>query len=162
MEYSQHCYITRPIRFCPKICYVGGRMISAPTWRILYNFIFTEMRFAFSADNCSASLKRIYKVLENTLYWLASANRRAIKQAVTSLTAERPPGNGETGSFLRPRFGLRLGYVWDASSSSRRSVMFFRLMPRVEPLCSRAETVGGSMPATPRTIRDRLKPTMKR
>ena len=37
---------------------------------------------------------------------LASANRWAIKQAVISLTAERPPGNGETGSFLRPRFGL--------------------------------------------------------
>ena len=25
----QHCYISRPIRFCSKICYVGGRIISA-------------------------------------------------------------------------------------------------------------------------------------
>ena len=31
MEYLQHCYISWPIWFCPKICDVGGRMISAPT-----------------------------------------------------------------------------------------------------------------------------------
>ena len=27
----QHCYISRPIRFCSKICDVGGRLIAAPT-----------------------------------------------------------------------------------------------------------------------------------
>ena len=27
----QHCYISRPIRFCSKICHVGGRLIAAPT-----------------------------------------------------------------------------------------------------------------------------------
>ncbi len=27
----QHCYISGPIRFCSKICYVGGRLIAAPT-----------------------------------------------------------------------------------------------------------------------------------
>ncbi len=31
MEYLQHCYISRPIWFCPKICNVGGRLIAAPT-----------------------------------------------------------------------------------------------------------------------------------
>ena len=44
-------------------------MISAPTWRILYNFIFAEMRFAFSADDGSTKLKRIYEVLKDTLYY---------------------------------------------------------------------------------------------
>ena len=48
------------------------------------------------------------------------------------------------------------------SSSSSRSVMFRRLMPSVDPLCSSAEVVGGSTPATPSTISVRLKPTMKR
>ena len=46
--------------------------------------------------------------------------------------------------------------------SSSRSVIFRRLMPSVEPLCSNAEVVGGSTPATPSTISVRLKPTMKR
>lgn len=40
--------------------------------------------------------------------------------------------------------------------------MFRRLMPRVDPLCSSAEVVGGSTPATPSAISVRLKPTMKR
>ncbi len=31
MVYLQHCYITWPNRFCPEICHVGGRIISAPT-----------------------------------------------------------------------------------------------------------------------------------
>ena len=46
--------------------------------------------------------------------------------------------------------------------SPSRSVIFRRLMPRVDPLCSSAEVVGGSTPATPSTISVRLKPTMKR
>ena len=33
----QHCYITGPIRFCSKICNVGGRMISAPTRSVPLN-----------------------------------------------------------------------------------------------------------------------------
>ena len=32
MEYSQHCYITRPNRFCSKICHVGGRLIAVELW----------------------------------------------------------------------------------------------------------------------------------
>ncbi len=47
-------------------------------------------------------------------------------------------------------------------SSGPRSVMLFRLMPRVDMLCSRAEVVGGRRPATPSRISDRLKPTMNR
>ena len=39
MVYLQHCYITGPIRFCPKICNVGGRMISAPTRTVPLNCI---------------------------------------------------------------------------------------------------------------------------
>ena len=46
--------------------------------------------------------------------------------------------------------------------SSSRSVIFRRLMPSVDPLCSNAEVVGGSTPATPSAISVRLKPTMKR
>lgn len=55
-----------------------------------------------------------------------------------------------------------LVYFWVFSSSSSRSVIFRRLMPRVDPLCSNAEVVGGSTPATPSAISARLKPTMKR
>ena len=46
--------------------------------------------------------------------------------------------------------------------SSSRSVIFRRLMPSVDPLCSSAEVAGGSTPATPSAISVRLKPTMKR
>ena len=31
MVYLQHCYIIGSIRFCSKICHVGGRILSAPT-----------------------------------------------------------------------------------------------------------------------------------
>ena len=55
-----------------------------------------------------------------------------------------------------------LAFFRGFSSSSSRSVIFRRLMPSVDPLCSNAEVVGGSTPATPRTISVRLKPTMKR
>ena len=55
-----------------------------------------------------------------------------------------------------------LVYFWVFSSSSSRSVIFRRLMPRVDPLCSSAEVAGGSTPATPSAISVRLKPTMKR
>ena len=60
---------------------------------------------------------------------------------------------------LLPHF---LAYFRGFSSSSSRSVIFRRLMPSVEPLCSNAEVVGGSTPATPSAISVRLKPTMKR
>ncbi len=46
--------------------------------------------------------------------------------------------------------------------SGSRLVMLFRLMPRVDILCSSADVVGGRMPTTPSTIREKLKPTMKR
>ena len=55
-----------------------------------------------------------------------------------------------------------LVYFLGFSSSSSRSVIFRRLMPRVDPLCSSADVAGGSTPATPSAISDRLKPTMKR
>ena len=55
-----------------------------------------------------------------------------------------------------------LVYFWVFSSSSSRSVIFRRLMPRVDPLCSSAEVVGGSTPATPSAISVRLKPTINR
>ena len=32
MAYLQHCYITGPIRFCSKICHVGGRILSVILW----------------------------------------------------------------------------------------------------------------------------------
>ena len=55
-----------------------------------------------------------------------------------------------------------LAYFRGFSFSSSRSVIFRRLMPRVDPLCSNAEVVGGSTPATPSAISVRLKPKMKR
>ena len=55
-----------------------------------------------------------------------------------------------------------LAYFRGFSSSSSRSVIFLRLMPSVDPLCSSAEVVGGRIPATPSAISARLKPTMKR
>ena len=60
---------------------------------------------------------------------------------------------------LLPHF---LAYFRGFSSSSSRSVIFRRLMPSVDPLCSSAEVVGGSTPATPSAISVRLKPTMNR
>ena len=60
---------------------------------------------------------------------------------------------------LLPRLLIYFGVF---SSSSSRSVIFRRLMPSVDPLCSSAEVVGGSTPATPSTISVRLKPTMNR
>ncbi len=48
------------------------------------------------------------------------------------------------------------------SCSSNRSVMFFRPMPNVEVLCSSADIAGGSTPATPKVISDRLKATINR
>ena len=41
-------------------------------------------------------------------------------------------------------------------------VMLFKLTPRVEALCSRAEVAGGRMPMAPSTIRELLKLMIKR
>ncbi len=40
--------------------------------------------------------------------------------------------------------------------------MLLRPMARVDVLCSSADVVGGRMPATPRTISEKLKLTMNR
>ena len=40
--------------------------------------------------------------------------------------------------------------------------MFFKPMPNVEVLCSSADIAGGSTPATPKVISDRLKATINR
>ena len=47
---------------------------------------FTEMRFAFSADNGSTKLKRIYKVLKDTLYYAACATESHMQNLPFSLT----------------------------------------------------------------------------
>ena len=46
--------------------------------------------------------------------------------------------------------------------SSSKLVMLFRLMARVEALCSRAEVAGCKMPMAPSTISVLLKPMIKR
>ena len=80
----------------------------------------------------------------------------------------RPPNANNTASARSREAPCRLSaphllvYFWVFSSSSSRSVIFRRLMPRVDPLCSSAEVAGGSTPATPSAISVRLKPTMKR
>ena len=86
-----------------------------------------------------------------------TADRRA---AASALITQRLQGaEKHLAASLLPRL---LVYFWVFPSSSSRSVIFRRLMPRVDPLCSNAEVVGGSTPATPSAISVRLKPTMKR
>ena len=75
-------------------------------------------------------------------------NARCLQEAEKHLAAS-----------LLPHF---LAYFRGFSSSSSRSVIFRRLMPRVDPLCSSAEVAGGSTPATPSAISVRLKPTINR
>ena len=77
-----------------------------------------------------------------------------ISQLVSSNRSALEWGRDTACSFPAP-------IPYDLFSSSR-SVIFRRLMPRVDPLCSSAEVVGGSTPATPSAISVRLKPTMKR
>ena len=78
---------------------------------------------------------------------------------LTLITQRLQGAEKHLAASLLPHF---LAYFRGFSSSSSRSVIFRRLMPRVEPLCSSAEVAGGSTPATPSTISVRLKPTMKR
>ena len=78
---------------------------------------------------------------------------------LTLITQRLQGAEKHLAASLLPHF---LAYFRGFSSSSSRSVIFRRLMPSVDPLCSSAEAVGGSIPATPSTISVRLKPTMKR
>ena len=78
---------------------------------------------------------------------------------LTLITQRLQGAEKHLAASLLPHF---LAYFRGFSSSSSRSVIFRRLMPRVDPLCSNAEVVGGSTPATPSAISARLKPTMKR
>ena len=55
------------------------------------------------------------------------------------------PPRGKAGKFYPSKF-----------------VMLFKLTPRVEALCSRAEVAGGRMPMAPSTIRVLLKLMIKR
>ncbi len=54
------------------------------------------------------------------------------------------------------------GCSFPAFGAGNRFVMLLRLIPRVDILWSRAESVGGMIPATPSTIRAVLNETMKR
>ena len=83
----------------------------------------------------------------------------AFIRPLTLITQRLQGAEKHLAASLLPHF---LAYFWGFSSSSSRSVIFLRLMPRVDPLCSSAEVVGGRIPATPSAIRVRLKPTMKR
>ena len=78
---------------------------------------------------------------------------------LTLITQRLQGAEKHLAASLLPHF---LAYFRGFSSSSSRSVIFRRLMPSVDPLCSNADVVGGSTPATPSTISVRLKPTMKR
>ena len=78
---------------------------------------------------------------------------------LTLITQRLQGAEKHLAASLLPHF---LAYFRGFSSSSSRSVIFRRLMPRVDPLCSSAEVVGGSTPATPSAISVRLKPTMNR
>ena len=78
---------------------------------------------------------------------------------LTLITQRLQGAEKHLAASLLPHF---LAYFRGFSSSSSRSVIFRRLMPRVDPLCSSAEVAGGSTPATPSAISVRLKPTMNR
>ena len=78
---------------------------------------------------------------------------------LTLITQRLQGAEKHLAASLLPHF---LAYFRGFSSSSSRSVIFRRLMPSVDPLCSNAEVVGGSTPVTPSAISVRLKPTMKR
>ena len=78
---------------------------------------------------------------------------------LTLITQRLQGAEKHLAASLLPHF---LAYFRGFSSSSSRSVIFRRLMPRVDPLCSSAEVVGGSTPATPSAISVRLKPTINR
>ena len=78
---------------------------------------------------------------------------------LTLITQRLQGAEKHLAASLLPHF---LAYFRGFSFSSSRSVIFRRLMPRVDPLCSSAEVVGGSTPAIPSAISVRLKPTMKR
>ena len=83
----------------------------------------------------------------------------AFIRPLTLITQHLQGAEKHLAASLLPHF---LAYFRGFSSSSSRSVIFRRLMPRVDPLCSSAEVAGGSTPATPSAISVRLKPTMKR
>ena len=78
---------------------------------------------------------------------------------LTLITQRLQGAEKHLAASLLPHF---LAYFRGFSSSSSRSVIFRRLMPSVDPLCSNAEVVGSNTPATPSAISARLKPTMKR
>ena len=78
---------------------------------------------------------------------------------LTLITQRLQGAEKHLAASLLPRL---LIYFRVFSSLSSRSVIFRRLMPRVDPLCSSAEVVGGSTPATPSAISVRLKPTINR
>ena len=78
---------------------------------------------------------------------------------LTLITQRLQGAEKHLAASLLPHF---LAYFRGFSSSSSRSVIFRRLIPNVDPLCSSAEVVGGSTPATPSAISVRLKATMNR
>ena len=53
----QRCYISRPIRFCSKICHVGGRILSVILWcdRPRRSLDFDSLRGAPPLHGCTAS-----------------------------------------------------------------------------------------------------------
>ena len=65
MVYLQHCYITGPIRFCSKICNVGGRLIAAPTRSVLPNYrrknFVAQMRIFVVLCSCMKFYPEMYK-----------------------------------------------------------------------------------------------------
>ena len=78
---------------------------------------------------------------------------------LTLITQRLQGAEKHLAASLLPHF---LAYFRGFSSSSSRSVIFRRLIPNVDPLCSSAEVVDGSTPATPSAISVRLKATMNR
>ena len=103
------------------------------------------------------------------LEWVASA--RGSIQASTPTYGMLPTINHKKQNPRRYSLRTTAGDIFMAAPylsylsylySSSKLVMLFRLMARVEALCSRAEVAGCKMPMAPSTISVLLKPMIKR
>ena len=126
------------------------------------------------ASIISNNLNIVMKVLTSvTVLIPASASARATAAPPSSRQACRSPPSKRLSRPIRnererpPTVCRRAHFAYQTLScacdfSGSRLVMLLRLMARVDVLCSSAEVVGGRIPATPSTMSEKLKPTMKR
>ena len=133
---------------------------------LFHNWQYLSMRVAAKTAYTSLRIILVYECNANVAYFNSRYYNpvwgRFINADPPTLTLNARCLQGAEKLLAASLLPHLLVYFWVFSSSSSRSVIFRRLMPRVDPLCSSAEVAGGSTPATPSAISVRLKPTMKR